>query len=271
VRIPDPAKVRLFQEIGRRLDRKGFIASNDGNLSMREADGTLLVTAAGSRKGYLRAQDILRVDAAGSPLAGIGVPSSETGMHVAIYRMRPDVHAVVHAHPPAATGFSVAREPMDACVLPEIVSTLGSVPLAAYATPGTRELGESLAPLLGGHDVILLANHGAVAVGPNLEEAYFRMERLEHTARILLAARLLGRVEMLSQAEVEHLLGVGRPEGATCVLPCRPAEESGGEVLRVPSIAETPDPGETPPVSDRLAEVIAQVLERRGLLTPKKE
>ncbi len=221
LRAPRFDQVRLFAEIGRRLDARGLIASNDGNLSLRDADGSILITASGSRKGYLRPDEVVRVDEGGRVLYGSGKPSSEIGMHLAVYRERPVVGAVVHAHPPVATGFAVAREPLDECILPEIVMTLGSIPIAPYSTPGTSEVEQSLFPALLDHDVLLLANHGAIAVGPDLEEAYFRMERLEHAARILLSARLLGRVTGLQRQDVENLLGAHGP-GST--LPCRPSE-----------------------------------------------
>ena len=251
-RTPALAQIRLFQEIGRRLDVRGFVASNDGNLSTREDDGTFLLTAAGARKGYLKQDEIVRIDAQGRRVGGNRPSSSETSMHLAIYRLRPDVQAIVHAHPPVATGFSVARQPMEACILPEIILTLGSVPLAPYGTPGTGELGESLSPHVKDHDAVLLTNHGAVTLGPDLEEAYFRMERLEHTARVLLAARLLGRVETLGRPEVERLLGT-RPEDGTGPLPCIPGEGTevagGGEEL-----------------NRRIAAIIMEVLAGRGLL-----
>lgn len=281
-RPPSLKQVRLFQEIGRRLDAKGFIASNDGNLSLREPDGTFLVTARGARKGYLETDEIVRVDAAGSLLHGRRAPSTETGMHLAIYRARPDLHAVVHAHPPVATGFSVAREPMDACILPEIILTLGSVPIAPYSTPGTAELGDQLLPHVRRHDVILLANHGAVACGPDLEEAYFRMERLEHTARILLAARLLGRVEVLGSSEVERLLRTG-PALREPGLPCRPAGGSAAPPEGVPPQERDIDsaspeiagsvsgPGLERESWGRIAALITEVLVSRGLSTRGKE
>lgn len=221
LRPPRFDQIRLFIEIGRRLDARGLIASNDGNLSLRDADGSLLITASGSRKGYLRPEEVVRVDEGGRVLYGAGKPSSEIGMHLAVYRERPDAGAVVHAHPPVATGFAVAREPLDECVLPEIVLTLGSVPIAPYSTPGTGDVAANLSPALRGHDVVLLANHGAIAIGPDLEEAYFRMERLEHAARILLSARLVGRVTGLQRGDVENLLG---STGTGTALPCRPAD-----------------------------------------------
>jgi len=207
------ARVLLFQEVGRRLDTKGFIASNDGNLTTREEDGSFLVTATGSRKGHLRANEVLRIDAAGRVLEGGGAPSTETGMHLAVYAARPDVRAVVHAHPPAATGFAAARLPLEAPVLPEVIATLGVIPLAPYATPGTGEVVEALRPFLSGHDALLLANHGVVAFGPDLEEAYFRLERVEQAARILLVARLLGGWARLDLADVLRLRAFGPVPG----------------------------------------------------------
>jgi L-fuculose-phosphate aldolase len=199
---PSDAALALFREIGIRLDRRGLVASNDGNLSIRDGD-TILVTAAGSRKGYLRDDEILRVDLDGTIRHGARRPSSEIAMHLGIYRHRWDVCGIVHAHPPAATAFAVARFPLDHLALPELVLSLGRVPLAPYARPGTGEMGEQVAALIGTHDAVLMANHGAVTVGPDLEEAYFRMERLEHAARILIEARHLGGPHCLDPRDVE--------------------------------------------------------------------
>jgi L-fuculose-phosphate aldolase len=200
---PSAEMLALFREVGSRLDRRGLIASNDGNLSVREADDTILVTASGSRKGYLRDEEVIRVDLEGRLRYGTGRPSSEVAMHLGIYRQRWDVCAVVHAHPPAATAFAVARFPIDHLALPELVLSLGKIPLAPFVRPGTERLGEQVAALIGTHDAVLLANHGAVTVGPDLEEAYFRMERLEHAARILIEARHLGGPHCLDPSDVE--------------------------------------------------------------------
>ncbi len=202
---PSPDRFRLIAEIGRRLDRRGFTASNDGNISVREPDGTFLITASGSRKGYLHEAEVIRIDREGRVLHGAGRPSSETAMHLAAYQARWDVCAVVHAHPPAATAFAVAREPLDQPILPELVATLGVVPVAPYGTPGTPDLVRSLLPYIREHDAVLLANHGAVTFGPDLEEAYFRLERLEHAARILLYARSLGKTSILTPEDVVRL------------------------------------------------------------------
>ena len=244
-RPPGRSHLRWFIEIGQRLDRKGFIASNDGNLSCVDDDGSLLVTATGARKGYLREDQIVRVDRAGRLLHGEYFPSSELEMHLAVYAERPDIRAVVHAHPPHATAFAVARQPLAECVLPEVILTLGSVPIAPYATPGTGELGESVRDLVRRHDALLLANHGALTLGDDLESAYFVMERLEHSATILFFAQMLGQVTRLDPQQVARLMDTGPPEVRGTV-PCipEPAARGGAPVLppeRTSSQSVTPD------------------------------
>ena len=189
----------------RRLDARGLVAGQDGNVSVRLAPDRVLVTPAGWTKAEVDAAALVEVDLGGAVRAGSGRPSSELGMHLAAYAARPDVRAVVHAHPPTATGFAVAGEDFMAPVLPEIILLLGRVPLVPYATPGTPALAEALAPWLPGHDAFLLANHGATTLGPTLEVALQRMESLEHAARILLAARLVGRVHALTPAQAGEL------------------------------------------------------------------
>lgn len=225
-RPPGRNHLRWFFEIGQRLDRKGFIAANDGNLSCVDDDGTLLVTATGVCKGHLREDHILRVDRTGRLLHGAYRPSSELEMHLAVYAERPDVRAVVHAHPPHATAFAVARQPLAECVLPEVILTLGSVPIAPYATPGTGELGESVRDLVRRHDALLLANHGALTVGEDLESAYFVMERLEHSATILFFAQMLGQVTRLDPQQVARLMDTGPPD-VRGTIPCIPEPPDG--------------------------------------------
>ena len=190
----------------RALAHGGLIAGVDGNLSVRLGPGRVLVTPTGVRKADLAPGDMVQVDAAGRRRAGRRKPTSELALHLRLLAERPDVGAVVHAHPPAATGFAVAGEGLDTLVLPELIVLCGPVPLVPYGTPGTPELGERAAPFARTHDVLLLANHGAVALGTTLEQAWVRMETLEHAARILLAARLLGRVTPLDPAAVAGLL-----------------------------------------------------------------
>lgn len=178
-------------DTGRRLYALGFVPGTDGNISARLPDGTLLITRSGAPKGSLSPSDISRISLSGELLAGAR-PSSEYQLHLAIYRARPDARAVVHAHPPLATGFACAGRGLDAPLTAEMVITLGSVPLAAYATPGTPDVPASVAELARGHAAILLANHGAVTCGPDLETAFRRMETVEQAARVALTAELLG-------------------------------------------------------------------------------
>lgn len=184
----------------RRLDARGLIAGLDGNVSLRLVDGTVLVTPAGRPKHELDEAAIVHCDAAGSVIAG-GRPSSEFGMHLALYAARPDVGAVVHAHPPTATGFAVAGETIASDVLPEVIFQVGEVALVPFALPGTGALAEALAPFARDHDAFLLANHGATTVGRTLDDALQRMESLEHAARILLAARQVGTVHRLRESD----------------------------------------------------------------------
>lgn len=186
----------------RRLYDRGLIAGSDGNVSVRLDDGTLLVTPSGAAKATLDATSLVRVSIDGTALCG-GRPSSELRMHLRIYDRRADVRAVVHAHPPVATGFCTSRESFLTPVLPEVILKLGEVPVVPYATPGTSALADNLDPYLtAGHQAFLLANHGATTVGATLELAHDRMETLEHAARILLVARVLGGPIELSAADV---------------------------------------------------------------------
>ena len=199
----------------RRLDARGLIAGAEGNVSVRLEPGRILATPAGMVKGELTEADLVEVDDAGRVTYGVGRPSTELAMHLRIYARRPDVGAVVHAHPPTATGFAVAGEDFMAGVLPEIIFGLGPVPLVPYGAPGTPTLADRLEPFLAAHDVFLLANHGATACGPTLEIAQQRMESLEQAARILLVARQLGRVVPLPADEVARLDAARRGTGSS--------------------------------------------------------
>ena len=199
---------REIAAVCRSLYERGLIAGPDGNVSVRLGPGRLLVTPGGVSKAHIRPADmvVVEVPPSGVPRRGSRRPSSELAVHLRVYARRPDVGAVVHAHPPVATGFAVAGEGFPATVLPEIIVQVGAVPLVPYELPGTEALAERCEPFLAAHDAFLMANHGAVTVGPSLAVAHQRMESLEHTARILLTARLLGRVNELSPAAVAALL-----------------------------------------------------------------
>jgi L-fuculose-phosphate aldolase len=192
-------------EVGRRLYARGYTASNDGNVSVRLGPERLLMTPSGVCKGFMSPDMMCVTDLDGRKLAGDRNPSSEMQMHLEVYRRRPDVNAVVHAHPPIATGFAVAGVPLDRAVLAEVVTTLGSVPIAEYATPSTKELPEAVRQYVKAHDGMLLANHGALTLGADLYAAYFKMETIEHFAKISLVARLLGGERLLSREEVFRL------------------------------------------------------------------
>jgi len=195
-------------EVGRRMYTKGFVASNDGNISARLSDRAILVTPTSVSKGFMSVTDILTVDYDGKVLQGTKKPTSELKMHLEVYRQRADVMAVVHAHPPIATAFAVAGKICDKVSLPEVVFSLGFVSLAEYGTPTTEELPRSVARHIGRSDAILLANHGALTVGGDLFDAYYKMETLEHFATITMYARLLGGEKALECSEVEHLLRI---------------------------------------------------------------
>ncbi len=193
-------------EICRRLHARDLIGAAEGNVSVRLPGGGVLVTASGVNKGHLTARDLVVVDGTGAVLRGTGRPSTELRMHLAAYAARPDVHAIVHAHPVTAVALTVAGVPPPNDLVPEAAVTLGEVAVAPFATPGTDEVPASLAPLLAGHDVILLERHGALALGRTLAEAFDRTETLERVARIALVARLAGSCTPLPPEAVDRVL-----------------------------------------------------------------
>lgn len=193
---------------GALLHTSGFIAATDGNLSVRLDDNRVLVTPTGMSKGMMKTSDLVIVDMEGRKLKGRREVTSEIGMHLLIYRMRPDVNAVVHAHPRTATGFAAAGMALNQPLVCEVVIGLGQIPLAPYGTPGTPELAETLKPLIPDFDAILMANHGVVAYGTDLQSAYMKMETVEHFAQITLVTHLLGKQQPLDVAHLEKLLAV---------------------------------------------------------------
>ncbi len=209
-------------EVGRRMYARGYTASNDGNISVRLDDRRLLMTPKSVCKGFMTPEMLCITDLEGRKLAGERDPSSEMQMHLEVYRQRPDVRAVVHAHPPIATGFAVAGIPLDRAVLAEVVTTLGSVPIAEYATPSTRELPEAVRKYVKAHDGMLLANHGALTLGSDVYAAYYKMETIEHFAHISLVARLLGGERLLSREEVFRLQGLRGSYGIASPAPICP-------------------------------------------------
>jgi L-fuculose-phosphate aldolase len=195
--------------VGRLLWERGYIAATDGNLTARLGPDRFLVTASGVSKGFLSGEDLVVIGLDGELVPsyrGRGRrPSSEISMHLEVYHQRPDVNAVIHAHPPLATAFSIAGVSLARCVIPEVIVTLGGIPTTEYATPGTAEVPTSIRQAIQDYDAMILAHHGSLTVGGTLWEAYLRLEKVEHTAEITLAAQQLGRVNTLSPQAVEKL------------------------------------------------------------------
>jgi L-fuculose-phosphate aldolase len=201
-------------EIGRMVYDRGYIAATDGNISVRLENGDILMTPSGVPKGRMRPGQIVRTDPSGIVI-GEGRPSSEILMHLAVYQERPDARAVVHAHPPYATAFSIAGVSLAQCVIPEIVVQMGTIPTAPYATPSTPELPDTIREYLACSDALILERHGTLTLGETLLSAYHKLEKVEHTAHITLIANQLGGVKTLAPEEVEKLMEVRRNMGLT--------------------------------------------------------
>jgi L-fuculose-phosphate aldolase len=224
---PSEAQSRAdIVEVGRRLWVQGYVASNDGNISVRLSPEHILTTPKSVSKGFMTPDMCVVTDMSGVKVRGERDASSELKMHLEVYRQRPDVGAVVHAHPATATGFAVAGVPLNRAVLAEVITTLGGIPIAAYATPSTAELPAAIREYIKSHDGLLLANHGALAVGPDLFAAYYRMETIEHFAKISLVARTLGRENLLSRDEVTRLQNLRGMYGISAPAPVCTDESS---------------------------------------------
>jgi L-fuculose-phosphate aldolase len=195
-------------DIGRRIYDRGFAAANDGNITVRVGDNEVLCTPTMHCKGFLKPDDISLVDMTGKQLSGRKKRSSEALLHLEIYRQRPDVKSVVHCHPPHATAFAVAREPIPQCVLPEVEVFLGDVPITKYETPGGQEFANTVLPFVSKTNVIILANHGTVSYGESVERAYWWTEILDAYCRILMLSKSLGRVTYFSEDKERELLAL---------------------------------------------------------------
>lgn len=206
----DWAIKQLIIDIGKRIWTRGYIASNDGNITVRINQNEIMTTPTGVSKGFMAPEMFIKMDMNGKILTPSKHyrPSSEVKMHIEVYKQREDINAVVHAHPPYCTSFAVAGIPLNKCVLPEAVLTLGGVPIAPYGTPSTKEIPDSIKPYVQNTDAILLANHGALTFGTDLINAYHRMETLEHSANIIFKAIQLGNVNMIPSEEVQKLLEI---------------------------------------------------------------
>ena len=247
-------------DVGKLMYQKGWVAANDGNISVRLPGDRVLCTCTGISKGRMDRDDLIVCDLDGKKLEGARERTSEIAMHLAIYRIRPDVCSVVHAHPPVATGFAVAGRPLTLALLPEVIIGLGSVPLAEYGTPGTPALADTMLPYIPQYDSILMRNHGLVCYGEDVYKAFFKMETVEHFARITLVAELLGGPKILPKQEVEKLIDSRARYGVK--------QRSGLEPGR-PVVAEDVacSQDHIPLTRDELIALIDEALRARGVLT----
>lgn len=200
-------------EIGRRVYDKGFAAANDGNISCRLNDREFLCSPTMICKGFMKPDDMCVVDGEGKQLRGTRKRTSEFLLHLSVYKQRPDIQAVVHCHPPHATAFGVAHEPIPKCILPEVEVFLGEVPMAVYETPGGQKFADTISPYVKDCNTIILANHGTVSFGPDLEKAYWNTEIVDAYCRILILARQLGRVHYFNDREEKELLALKKKLG----------------------------------------------------------
>jgi len=244
-------------EVGRRCWQRGWVAANDGNISVRISENEILATVTGVSKGFLTPEMIVKVDPEGDLIEGSLKPSSEIQMHLLVYKKRPDIYAVFHAHPPFCTAHAVAGLSLSECVLPEIVVTLGQIPLAKYGTPSTPEIPQSLLPYIENHDAFLLQNHGALTLGKDVYEAYYRMESIEHFAHILYLARGLGSVNMLEKSQVEKLQAIRSRYGFTGNVPLctyREKSESDSDPFKISNLIKSSANSESDKQAPRVRE-----------------
>lgn len=238
-----PSEEKLRAEITRFCHltyEKGYVASTDGNLSIRLADGNIMCTPTMCNKGFVTPEDLVIIDMKGNRIKGERKQSSEMAMHLLIYEMRPDTHAVVHAHPPCATAYAAAGIPLNKALISEVVLALGCIPLAEYGTPGTPELTNQLRPFVQNFDALLMANHGVVTYGANIEDAFNRMDTVEHFAKISIYTKILGRERLLSSENVEKLwvqrqkyFGLESSDAAKPKDPMCPLTDGGSDTISI--------------------------------------
>jgi L-fuculose-phosphate aldolase len=246
-------------QVGKMIYDKGWVAANDGNISVRLEDGRILCTPTSISKGMMTPDDLIVCDCEGNKVEGRRERTTEMAMHMTIYGMRPDVHAVVHAHPPVATGFAVAGRCLNMALLPEVVIGLGSVPLAEYGLPGTPALTEGMLPYIPKYDAILMGNHGLVSYGADVLAAFFRMETVEHFARITLVAELLGGAKALPRDEVAKLFDARARYGVRSNTSLEPGQPACAEDL-------PPSQARLQLTREELIAIVDEALRARGAL-----
>ena len=262
-------------KVGQLVFQKGWVAANDGNITIRLDTDRILATPTGVCKGMMQPDDLIIVDMKGNKISGRLKGTSEIAMHTTVYGLRPDIRSVVHAHPPVATGYATAGRTLNLALLPEVIIGLGCVPLADYGLPGTDALTAPMLPLIPKYDALMMANHGAVCYGEDVFKAYFKMETLEHFARIQLVAELLGGPKVLPRVEVDKLLdsrtryGVKAMSAGEHNCPVS-AEEVGTGAC---GTAVTPGAGQAPRSNEEhfyvsrseLVQMVEEALKARGL------
>lgn len=264
---------REICEIGRRMYERNYVAANDGNISVRISDREILTTPTGVSKGFMTPEMIVCVDMDGKVISGSLKPSSELKMHLRVYRERPDVRSVVHAHPITATAFSVCGMGLDKAFMPELVVTLGVVPLADYATPGTTEVPDSITAYLKDYNAVLLAHHGALTWGKDLMEAYFRLESVEFSAQIVWKARMIGSPNQIPCEKLGELVKIRESMGIHGVVPtcdacgvdgsCSAGASNTARIGSASSVSAARSTTAQPrPAATELEDIVARVTER---------
>jgi L-fuculose-phosphate aldolase len=262
-------------KVGQLVFQKGWVAANDGNITIRLDTDRILATPTGVCKGMMQPDDLIIVDMKGNKISGRLKGTSEIAMHTTVYGLRPDIRSVVHAHPPVSTGYATAGRTLNLALLPEVIIGLGCVPLADYGLPGTDALTAPMLPLIPKYDALMMANHGAVCYGEDVFKAYFKMETLEHFARIQLVAELLGGPKVLPREEVDKLLDSRTRYGVKAMSAGEPncpvaAEEVGTGAC---GTAATPSAGQAPRSNEEhfyvsrseLVQMVEEALKARGL------
>jgi L-fuculose-phosphate aldolase len=254
--------------IGRRMYQRGYVAATDGNISVRLDDGRILITPSGVCLGEMGPVDLVAIESGGAVCDQTQRPSTELPMHLEVYGQRPDVSAVIHAHPPLATAFTVAGIDLAQCVIPEVVLTMGRIPTTRYATPSTEQGREAVRDLIGEHDALVLDRHGTLTVGPDLTSAYRKLEKVEHAAQVTLAARQLGNVRTLPPEEVRRLetmrVDLGLGDEVTSCSRCGTCGREGGGNGNGNSSAEA-DGGVDEEMVDVVTEEVLRALEEMGV------
>ena len=253
----------LFCEIGRRCWARSYVASNEGNFSCRCGENRVLATPTGHSKGFLKPEDIVTLDMDGNQVGGEKKPTMETRVHLEIYRQRTDIGAVIHAHPPYATIMAVVNKPLPRCVLPEVELYLGEIPLVEYATPGTQKLADVVKPFLRDFSAFLLASHGALTIGKDLEDAYFKMEIVEEFCRVLCYSKMLKGYSQISEDQVSEILDIKKRLG----LPDRRLQPNASISCSLPGPHSGEIASENNPLQREVIEsIVRKILREKGML-----